>query len=416
MSKSFVIRNTCRICDSNDLHLVLDLGQTPLANAYLKSADEIPAEKWFPLTVRWCRNCHLLQLGEVVAPDILFRHYLYASGYSDFVHVHNRALAELMTQRLLLKPDDLVVEIASNDGSLLKAYQGVGSQRVLGVEPAENLAAIARAAGVPTVSEFFTEPIAKRLRAEHGPARAIHANNVLAHVDDIRGFVRGAAAMLADDGAFVVEAPYLVDFLLRGEYDTVYHEHLSYLSVAPLVWLYRDCGLEIRHVQRVPIHGGSMRVFGCLPGNKTFPLQSSVAEMLALERSHRLDTLDALKPLTEKAVQQRRELRELLADFKRQGKRVAAYGAPAKGNTMLTYCGIGTDLIAYTVDRSLLKQGHLLPGSHLPIFPPSELLEDMPDYVVILAWNFAEEIISQQAAYHQRGGRFIIPIPHPTIL
>ena len=416
MSQDLVIRDTCRVCDSRDLHLVLDLGRTPLANAYLKSAAEIASEQWFPLTVRWCGKCHLLQLAEVVAPEVLFSHYLYASGFADSFHAHNRALVEQIRQQFALRPDARIVEVASNDGSLLKAYQAAGLRNVLGVEPASNLAAMANQAGVPTIKQFFSESVGRELRDERGPAAVVHAHNVLAHVDDIRGFVRGAAALLDDEGVFVVEAPYLIDFLLRGEYDTIYHEHLSYLAVEPMMWLYSDCGLQIRHVQRVPIHGGSMRVFACLPKNQKFPMQESVAEMLVLEHSHRTNSLEGLLPLAEKAAWQKRELRELLERLKREGKRVAAYGAPAKGNTLLNYCQIGTDLIAYTVDRSPLKRGHLTPGMHLPIHPPAKLLEDMPDYAVILAWNFAEEIMAQQAEYRARGGRFIVPIPKPTII
>ncbi|MBM3887704.1 MAG: class I SAM-dependent methyltransferase [Verrucomicrobia bacterium] len=416
MSENLVIRDTCRICGSRDLHLVLDLGRTPLANAYLKSAAEIAGEQWFPLTVRWCGNCHLLQLAEVVAPEVLFSHYLYASGFADAFHAHNRALVKQIKKQFALKRNAQIVEVASNDGSLLKAYQTAGLRNVLGIEPASNLAEMANQAGVPTLNQFFSESVGRELRDERGPAAVVHAHNVLAHVDDIRGFVHGAAALLDDEGVFVVEAPYLIDFLLRGEYDTVYHEHLSYLAVEPTVRLYRDCGLEVCHVERVAIHGGSMRVFGCLPKNQKFPMQDSVAEMLSLERSHRTNSLEGLLPLAEKAAQQKRELRELLERLKRDGKRVAAYGAPAKGNTLLNYCQIGTDLIAYTVDRSPLKQGLLTPGMHLPIYPPAKLLEDQPDYVVILAWNFAEEIMAQQAKYRARGGRFILPIPKPMVV
>ncbi|MCX7823945.1 MAG: class I SAM-dependent methyltransferase [Verrucomicrobiae bacterium] len=416
MSENLVIRNTCRICDSRELHLVLDLGRTPLANAYLKSAEEIASEQWYPLTVRWCARCHLLQLAEVIAPEVLFSHYLYASGFADAFHAHNRALVKQIKKQFGLKRNAQIIEVASNDGSLLKAYQAAGLRNVLGVEPASNLAAMANQAGVPTLNQFFNERVARELRDERGAAEVVHAHNVLAHVDDIRGFVRGAATLLDDEGVFVVEAPYLIDFLLRGEYDTIYHEHLSYLAVEPMARLYCDCGLEIRHVERLAIHGGSIRVFGCQPKNRKLRMQDSVAEMLALERAHRTHSLEGLLPLAEQAARQKRELRGLLEQLKREGKRVAAYGAPAKGNTLLNYCQIGTDLIAYTVDRSPLKQGLLTPGMHLPIHPPAKLLQDQPDYVVILAWNFADEIMAQQAKYRARGGRFILPIPKPVIV
>lgn len=407
-------RTTCRCCEGTELELVLDLGEQPLANAFLRHPSEFAAEQRYPLVLYVCRHCALVQLVDVIDPAVLFSHYLYVTGTSETIAAHNRGYARTVTDLLALGASDLVVEVASNDGSLLQAFRELGS-RVLGVEPAANIAALAEAAGIPTEVVFFSSAEGQRLRAVHGPARAVVGNNVLAHVDDPVGFLAGAAALIADDGLVVVEVPWLGEMLDRLEYDTIYHEHLSYFSVSALMRIAERAGLRVVRVDRVPVHGGSIRVYAARAGDG----QGHAPEVLAFAERERADGLadaQGLRGFAERVAANREALLGLLRPLRAAGATIAAYGAPAKGNTLLNYCGIDTGLIDYAVDRNPLKQGLYTPGQHLPVPPVQVLLERQPDYLLILAWNFAEEILAQQAEYARRGGQFILPLPEPRIL
>jgi SAM-dependent methyltransferase len=407
-------RETCRLCHSRNLRSFLSLGPTPLANAFLKSPEEFDREPAYPLDVCFCADCTLVQLSDVIAPEVLFRHYNYVTGTSDAIAAHNIEYAAAMASRLALQSEDLVVEIASNDGSLLKCFKPYGV-RVLGVEPATNIAAIAREAGIATVNQFFNAALAPMLLREYGPARAVIGNNVLAHVDDPQDFLAGCKQILAPDGLISIEVPYLDDLLARLEYDTIYHEHLSYFSVRALMRLCEQVGLVIAGIERVPVHGGSLRM---LAGHREyFSEHSSQAWLMVAEEAARdLDQFARYERFARDVAAHRRALCDLMHSLRAYNKTVAGYGAPAKGNTLLNYCGIGTDLLPYTVDKSSLKVGRYTPGRHIPVLPVSTLLERQPDYVLILAWNFAAEIMAQQQAYHDRNGKFIIPLPAPQIL
>lgn len=407
-------RTTCRACEGPDLVPVLDLGMQPLANALLADPAEFGAERRYPLVLAGCRACGLLQLSDVIDPEVLFAHYLYVTGTSDTIAAHNRQYAATVRAVLGLAADDLVVEVASNDGSLLACVQAEGA-RVLGVEPAANIAALARDRGIPTVVEFFGGGIGPRLRQEHGAARAVIGNNVLAHVDDPVAFLADARALVAEDGLVIVEVPYLREMLDRLEYDTIYHEHLCYFSVAALTRIAERAGLSVVRVDRVPVHGGSIRVYAA-PASRVPRHAEGVLAMVADEAAAGLTDLSAVRQFAEGVRANREALRALLERLRSAGARVAGYGAPAKGNTLLNFCGIGTDLVAYTVDRSALKQGLFTPGQHLPVHPAERLLDDQPDYVLLLAWNFAEEIMAQQGEYARRGGQFILPLPEPRIV
>jgi SAM-dependent methyltransferase len=393
---------------------VLELGDQPLANAFLRSQDEFAEEPTFPLDVYLCRDCALVQLLDVIDPELLFRSYLYVTGTSDTIAQHNQAYARSVAQALDLGSDDLVIEAASNDGSLLRCFQGHGV-RTLGVEPAANIAEQARARGVETLDVFFNEEAAREIRASRGAARAVIGNNVLAHVDDPQGFLRGCKALLDETGLVVVEVPYLGPFLERLEYDTVYHEHLCYFSVGPLARLCDAVGLSIVRIDFVPVHGGSLRMYAGhsqVHGGHA----SDVMRLVEQERGQGMASLERFERFAEEVAEARRTLLELLDRLKAEGRSVAGYGAPAKGNTLLNYCGIDTGRVAYTVDKSPLKVGLYTPGMHLPVLPVSTLLERKPDYVLILAWNFAEEIQRQQQAYREQGGRFIVPIPRAEVI
>ncbi len=403
-------RRSCRACNGEALERVLDLGKQPLANAFLTGPSEFASERFFPLELMFCRDCALVQILDVVDPAVLFGHYLYVTGTSETIALHNERYADAVIGRLALGPGDLVAEIASNDGSLLNCFRSRGV-RVLGIEPAQNIADMARARGIETECRFFDAQAGAEIAAAHGSARAIIGNNVFAHVDDPVGFLAGCADLLADDGLVFIEVPYALDMLERGEYDTIYHEHLSYFSVSSMARVAEGAGLSIDSVDRVPVHGGSIRVAFRKGGTHA----SQPAAMMSSENAAGLTSRQRWIAFGEGAAQNRSDVRTMLEKLHRDGKSVAAYGAPAKGNTLLNYCGIGVDLLPWTVDRNPLKVGLFTPGMHLPVLPVQTIEERQPDYLMVLPWNFSDEIIRQQRAFAERGGRFIIPIPSPRV-
>jgi novobiocin biosynthesis protein NovU/D-mycarose 3-C-methyltransferase len=388
---------------------VLDLGSQPLANSFIAPAALAAPEPRYPLELCRCATCGHVQLSLTVPPEVMFRDYLYVSGTSDTIPVHFAAYATDVAGRFV--PDGgLVVEIGSNDGTLLRAFDR-SKVRILGVEPARNIAKLANAAGIPTLAEFFDGPIATRIVAEHGQASAIIGNNVVAHIDDLHGLFRGVKTLLAPGGVLVVEFPYLVDLLERRAYDTIYHEHLSYFSVASIVDLAARFGMRVVDALRVSVHGGSIRIFLSATGTPS----KAVEALLALERSMRLAEGEPLGAFVADVHRQRDDLRSLLADI-RKTRRIAGYGAPAKGNTLLNFCGIDASMLEFVVDRSPLKHGLLTPGTHIPVEAPERLLASGITDTLLLAWNFADEILRQQQTYRSNGGRFVIPIPTPRVV
>lgn len=407
-------RTTCRSCGDTDLRGFLELGPTPLANSFLASEEEIADEPSYPLDVFFCEGCRLVQLVDVIDPELLFRDYIYVTGTSRTMARHNARYARDVIERLGLGSGDLVVEVASNDGSLLRHFHADGV-RTLGIEPARNVAALARDAGIRTIEEFFDEETALSVRASEGAARAVIGNNVLAHVDDTPDFLRGMRELLAPGGRAILEVPYLGELVERLEYDTIYHEHLCYFSVTALMALFERAGLRIERVARVPVHGGSLRLFGA----RAEEIEDHGAGVRAFaEREERegLTRFERFEAFAREVRRNRDELVGLLRSLRDAGKRLAAYGAPAKGNTLLNYCGIGTDLLPFTVDKNPMKVGLLTPGMHLPVRPVEALREERPDLTLILAWNFADEIVRQESAYREAGGRFVVPIPTPREL
>ncbi len=406
-------RTSCRLCGGGRLELFLSLGPMPLANSFLATPEEFAAEPRFPLDVYFCEDCWLVQLLDVVNPEVLFSHYVYLTGTSETMRSHFRSYADALVRLLGLNSQDLVVEVASNDGSLLKEFQRWGV-RTLGVEPAANIAAKACAEGVPTVDRFFNGELARRLREVYGPARAVVANNVLAHVDDPVDFLRGCATLVNEDGLVVWEVPYLQELIAHLEYDTIYHEHLSYYSVAALARLAETAGLGIVRVERLPVHGGSLRMYAAPRG-----AGEHSADVLALaeqERRQGLHELGRYRRFAVEVARNRDAVRGFLESLRSAGHTLGGYGAPAKGNTLLNYCGLDVRLLPFTVDRNPWKVGRYTPGMHIPVLPVSALLERRPDYVLILAWNIAGEIVAQQTDYVRAGGRFLVPIPQPKVI
>ncbi len=358
-----------------------------------------------------------MQIVETVPPERLFRHYLYFSSFSDTMVEHSRELVGQMVERLGLDDRHLAMEIASNDGYLLQFYRHKGV-RTLGIEPARNVAAVAREQrGIETVCEFFGRELAAQLVAQNRRADVLHSHNVLAHVADLHGVMGGASFVLKPTGVWVIETPYVRRLIENVEFDTIYHEHLCYFALTPLERMLRLHGLAAFDVQEVAIHGGSLRVFVAPEQSPWVRLRNdSVPRMLEEERRWGVDRPETYRGFSDHVLQLRRSLLDLLHDLRRQGKRIAVYGASAKGATLLNYLGLGPRDLEYVVDRSTVKQTHFTPGSHLRVCDPHRLLETMPDYVLLLTWNFADEILAQQAEYRRRGGRFILPVPEVRIV
>lgn len=404
----------CRGCGAprGDLLPVLDLGSTPLANALLDREDLDRPEPRYPLELVLCPHCTLVQITYTVPPAELFSHYLYYSSFSSGILAHAEALVNQMIPARQLHGGSLVVEVASNDGYLLQYYRQRGIT-TLGIEPAENIAQVAREQrGIETISEFFSRDLAQGLRAAGRAADAIHAHNVLAHVADLHGVIQGIATLLKDDGVAVIEAPYVGDMIDGAEFDTIYHEHLCYFSLTALHRLFSRHGLHVADVQSTPIHGGSLRVM-VQHGRAASP---RVTQWLARENQRGMDRIAFYQPFAARVQSLRDELCRLLETLKKQGKSVAVYGASAKGSTLLNYCRINGGTLDFVADRSTVKQGRYTPGTHLPIVPPHMLCERRPDYTLLLTWNFKDEILDQQRDYRAAGGKFIVPIPEVHVI
>jgi SAM-dependent methyltransferase len=402
----------CRSCGGSNLEVVLDLGLQPVANAFVDESRRSEPEDRFPLEVAFCRDCALAQVTETIDPEILFgQDYPYFSSFIPALLAHSRLHAQDLMKTRTLGPDSLVVEVASNDGYLLKNFVEAGVP-VLGIDPARGPAEAAQKAGVPTLNAFFNAETARRLAAEGKKADVILANNVLAHVDGINAFVEGFAILLKEDGIAEFEFPYLRDLIESCAFDTIYHEHVFYYSLAALEPLFGRHGLFLNDVQRIDIHGGSLRLTVSKRTGKSGRLEALQAEEAALG----MDRIEYYRSFAERVAGLREKLRSVLLGLTRGGSRVAAYGAAAKGVTLLNYLGIGGETLVYAVDRNTHKVGKLMPGLKLPVRAVETLLSDRPDYVIILAWNFGAEIMQQQKDYVAQGGRFILPVPEPLIV
>lgn len=408
----FDVITGCRSCGAEDLEPVLALGDMPLSDRLVDPAEDASAEPRIPLTLVFCPECTLVQIEETVRPEVLFgEDYPYFSSYSDTLLDHSRRNVQALIERYRLASEDLVVELASNDGYLLQFFAEAGIE-VLGIDPAPGPAAVALENGVPTLVEFFGPEVAERLASEGVEADVLIGNNVLAHVPDQNAFVAAMATLLAPTGSIVMEVPYVRDLIEHTEFDTIYHEHHCYFSVRSLETLFARHGLYLNRVEHHPIHGGSLRFFASADPAR----QPSVDEYLAAEAIAGMDTIGYYQDFADRVDGVRIALNDLIDDLRRGGATVAAYGAAAKGAILLNYAGLDGEQIDYVVDRNPHKQGKLMPGVRLPIYDPSKIDEDPPDYLLILPWNFKDEIMEQQGDFAAGGGRFIIPIPEPTLV
>jgi SAM-dependent methyltransferase len=403
----------CLLCRSQAVEEFLDLGITALANKFLAREELSLPEPAYPLKVGFCHTCHHVQLTEIVPPKAMFEDYLYVSSASDTLKDHLYDLSDIVVERFRLGHENLVIDIGCNDGTLLSGFRRHGVQ-VLGVDPAANLAALTRDHGINRYVGFFTAESAKEILHQWGPAKAITATNTFPHIPELQDFVEGIKTVLAPGGVFVIEAHYLLDLLEQAAFDTIYHEHVSYWALGPMVYLFERAGMEVTDVERLSLHHGQIRIF--VQRNGEGAVKPSIDKLLKMERSIGLDKFATYQEFARKSHKIKLDLHRFLKTLRLEGKDLAGYGAPAKGNTLLSFLEIGPETLTYIADRSALKQGRFTPGSHIPVVPPERLLEDQPDYCLLLAWNFAEEIMSQQVLYRQRGGKFILPVPEVKLL
>ena len=404
----------CRFCAAPLRRVFVDLGMSPLCESFL-SADELNRmERFFPLKVWVCEVCFLVQLQEYVSPGEIFTEYAYFSSYSTSWLEHARRYTEMAAQRFGLGAHSRVVEIASNDGYLLQYFAARGIP-VLGVEPAANVARAAVEKGVPTRVAFFGRETAAALAADPGPADLIVGNNVLAHVPDINDFVGGLRILLRRGGVVTMEFPHLWRLIEGNQFDTVYHEHFSYLSLSTVQEIFASHDLRLFDVEELPTHGGSLRIYACHSGDGR-PTEPAVESLRKAEEADGFRSIERYASFGPRVEETKRALLEFLIEARGQGKTIAAYGAPGKGNTLLNYCGIRTDFVDFAVDRNPYKHGRFTPGTHIPIYPPERLREARPDFILILPWNLKDEIVEQLAYVRDWGGRFVVPIPRVAVL
>jgi len=407
-------RRACRLCDARLDETFVDLGMSPLANSYLEREQLQSMEPFYPLHARVCGRCYLVQLDDVESPEKLFQEYAYFSSFSDTWLQHARDYTEEVVQRFGLGTSAMVVEVASNDGYLLQYFRGKGIP-VLGIEPAANVARVAQEKGIPTLVAFFGRETAKGLVHSNTRADLLIGNNVLAHVPDLDDFVGGLNLMLKPQGIITLEFPHLLRLIQENQFDTIYHEHLCYFSLFTVERLLASHGLTTFDVEQLPTHGGSLRVYARHQDDDTKPITKAVREVESLEERAGLTGLETYRRFKNQVHDTKRRILEFLIRAKDQGQTIVGYGAPAKGNTLLNYCGIGTDLISFTVDRSPHKQGRFLPGTHIPIEHPDRVREVEPDYVFILPWNLKDEIMQQLAYVREWEAQFLVPIPVPRV-
>lgn len=404
----------CRFCGSLLRHSFADLGMSPLCESYLTPAQLNQTEPFYPLHVYVCDRCFLVQLLEYVSPRDIFSHYAYFSSYSDTWLQHAKDYTEKMVERLGLQEQSQVIEIASNDGYLLQYFVAQGIP-VLGIEPAANVAEVAQEKGIPTVVKFFGQQTARELVAKGKQADLLLGNNVLAHVPDLNDFVAGMKILLKPEGVITMEFPHLMRLMEGNQFDTIYHEHFSYLSFLTVEKVFATHGLTIFDVEQLSTHGGSLRIYASHAEEMLRSISQQVKVLRTEEKAAGFTTLEHYFSFAQQVKETKFKLLDFLITAKRQGKSIVGYGAPGKGNTLLNFCGIRTDFIDYTVDRSSFKQGKLLPGTHIPIFHPNKIAETKPDYLLILPWNLQHEIMDQMSYVRDWGGKFIVPIPEVTI-
>jgi len=406
--------SVCRFCGRGLEHTFVDLGMSPLCESFLTSAQLNQMEPFYPLHVFVCENCFLVQLDEYVSPEKIFTEYAYFSSYANTWLDHCRDYTDQMIKRFGLNRDSFVVELASNDGYLLQ-YFVQKNIPVLGIEPAVNVAKVAVEKGVPTLVKFFTRELAAELAAEGKQADLLAGANVLAQIPDLRDFVAGMKILLKPGGVITVEFPHLLRLMEGNQFDTIYHEHFSYFSFLAAEKIFAAHGLVLFDVEELSTHGGSLRIFGRHAEDGSKPISARVIELKAREDGAGLASVDSYRSFAEKVKNTKRQLLECLIQIKQEGKSIVGYGAPGKGNTLLNYCGVGTDFLDYTVDRNPYKHGQFTPGRHIPIYSPDKIRETRPDYLLILPWNLKNEIMQQMAHIREWGGKFIVPIPEATV-
>ena len=412
MNLGYVVEK-CRMCDSEDLYKFLDLGFAPLSDAILTPEELKEPEIFYPLTVLQCNDCRLTQLGYVVSPLLMYgEKYKYEASITETGKRHFFSMADSISQKFNLEKGSFIIDVGSNVGVLLEGFKRNG-MKILGIDPAPKICEIANKRGIETWQEFLNPDVAKEIIPRKGKAKIITGTNVFAHIENKRNFMGALEELLDEDGIFIFEVPYLVDLIENLEYDTIYLEHLEYMSVKPLVTFFNKHEMDIFDIERYEIHGKSIRVFVCRQGKRL--ISSNIEGLLELEDKKGIYRKDVLDEFARGVEEHRRKLTDLLKELKGSNKRIIGISAPAKGNTILNYCKIGPDFLDYMTEKSIIKRGCYTPGMHIPIVGEERVLKDQPDYGIIFAWNFANEIIKNNEEFSKRGGKFIVPIPSPII-